>query len=153
MAGAGFGTNGTTTAFGIKENNYLGGGLSLDAQAEISSETIKGKFSLVNPNYKNSDKSIYSRIEATETDRLKNFGYKTNKSGFSFGTNFEYYDDLFLGIGFNSYLEKIETDSTASTRQQQQKGNYFDNFINLSFDYDKETKGFRQQKVLEIIIL
>ena len=44
MAGAGFGTNGTTTAFGIKENNYLGGGLSVDAQAEINSETIKTNF-------------------------------------------------------------------------------------------------------------
>ena len=31
MAGAGFGTSGTTTTFGVKENNYLGSGVSLDA--------------------------------------------------------------------------------------------------------------------------
>ena len=31
MAGAGFGTGGTTTTFGVKENNYLGRGVSLDA--------------------------------------------------------------------------------------------------------------------------
>ena len=46
MAGAGVGTSGTTTTFGIKENNYLGNGLSLNANLEISEETIKGKFSL-----------------------------------------------------------------------------------------------------------
>ena len=34
----------------------------------------------------------------------------------------------------NSYLEKIETDSTASALQQKQKGNYFDR---KSVDYNK----------------
>ncbi len=159
MAGAGFGTSGTTTAFGVKENNYLGSGIALDAEAEISSETLKGKFSLINPNYKNSDKSLYTRIEATETDRLKNFGYKTNRTGFGFGTSFEYYDNLNLGIGFNSYIEKIDTDSTASTRRQKQKGNYFDNFVNLTFDYDKRnqkfqtTNGFRNYYSLTLPVI
>ena len=83
------GTSGTTTTFGIKENNYLGNGLSLNANLEISEETIKGKFSLRNPNYNNSNKSIYTNIQSLETDRLSDFGYKTNKSGITIGTNFE----------------------------------------------------------------
>ena len=116
MAGAGVGTSGTTTTFGIKENNYLGNGLSLNANLEISEETIKGKFSLRNPNYNNSNKSIYTNIQSLETDRLSDFGYKTNKSGITIGTNFENYEDLFFGIGINSYYEVIETDSTASTQ-------------------------------------
>ena len=36
-AGAGIGTSGGTIAVGIKENNYLGKGLSLDANATLSS--------------------------------------------------------------------------------------------------------------------
>ncbi len=143
MAGAGFGTSGTSTTFGIKENNYLGNGLSVDAKLDISQESIKGKFSLRNPNYNNSDKSIYTNIQSSETDRLTDFGYKTNKTGFTLGTDFEYYDDLFLGIGFNSYYESIETDSTASSQQKKLKGNYFDNFLSLSFDFDKRNQKYQ----------
>ena len=143
MAGAGFGTSGTTTSFGIKENNYLGNGLSIDAKLDLSEESIKGKFSLSNPNYKNSDKSVYTNIQSSETDRLKDFGYKTNKTGFTLGTQFEYYDDFYFGVGVNSYYESIETDSTASAQQKKLKGNYFDNFINLNFDYDKRNQKFQ----------
>ena len=143
MAGAGFGTSGTTTSIGIKENNYLGNGLSIDAKLDLSEESIKGKFSLRNPNYKNSDKSVYTNIQSSETDRLKDFGYKTNKTGFTLGTQFEYYDDFYFGIGANSYYESIETDSTASVQQKKLKGNYFDNFINLNFDYDKRNQKFQ----------
>ena len=143
MAGAGVGTSGTTTTFGIKENNYLGNGLSLDTNLEISEETIKGKFSLRNPNYKNTDKAIQTNIQSFETDRLSDFGYKNTKTGISIGTDFEYYDDLILGLGFNSYYEDIETDSTASSQQQKLSGNYFDNFISLSLDYDKRNQKFQ----------
>jgi len=143
MAGAGFGTSGTTTSFGIKENNYLGNGLSIDAKLDLSEESIKGRFLLSNPNYKNSDKSVYTNIQSSETDRLKDFGYKTNKTGFTLGTQFEYYDDFYFGVGVNSYYESIETDSTASAQQKKLKGNYFDNFINLNFDYDKRNQKFQ----------
>ena len=143
MAGAGFGTSGTTTSFGIKENNYLGNGLSIDAKLDLSEESIKGRFLLSNPNYKNSDKSVYTNIQSSETDRLKDFGYKTNKTGFTLGTQFEYYDDFYFGAGINSYYESIETDSTASAQQKKLKGNYFDNFINLNFDYDKRNQKFQ----------
>tara|TARA_X000000950_G_scaffold261191_1_gene331201 strand:- start:1462 stop:3714 length:2253 start_codon:yes stop_codon:yes gene_type:complete len=159
MAGAGFGTSGTTTTFGIKENNYLGNGLSVDAKLDLSQESIKGKFSLRNPNYNNSDKSIFTNIQSSETDRLTDFGYKTNKTGFTFGTDFEYYDDLFLGLGFNSYYESIETDSSASAQQKKLKGNYFDNFLSLSLDLDKRnqkyqtTQGYRNYFSTDIPVL
>ncbi len=143
MAGAGFGTSGTTTTFGIKENNYLGNGLTVDAKLDLSEESIRGKFSLRNPNYKNSDKSIFTNIQSSEIDRLSDFGYKTSKTGFTLGTDFEYYDDLFLGVGINSYYENIKTDSSASSQQQKLKGNYFDNFVSLTFDFDKRNQKFQ----------
>ena len=142
-AGAGVGTSGTTTTFGIKENNYLGNGLSLNANLEISEETIKGRLSMRNPNFNNSDKSIHANLQSFETDRLSDFGYKTNKTGITVGTDFEYFDDLTLGLGVNSYYEDIETDSTASSQQQKLKGNYFDNSISLSLDYDKRNQKFQ----------
>ena len=146
FAGAGVGTNGGTVTFGVKENNYLGKGLSVDSVLTVNAETIKGRFSVVNPNYKNTDKGISFNLEADETDRLKDFGYKSNKTGLSLGTRFELYDDLFSSIDFSSFYEVIETDSTASSRQKAQKGNYFDTFLGINLDFDKRDKKFQTTK-------
>ena len=143
MAGAGFGTSGSTLTFGVKENNYLGKGLSVDANATISPQNFKGKLSISNPNYNNSDRLIYGNIQALEIDRMTDFGYKSNKTGFEIGSLFEYLDDFNLGLSTRTFYEKIETDSTASTRQQKQEGNYFDNFVKINFDYDKRNQKFR----------
>ena len=86
FAGAGTGTAGTNLSAGIKENNYLGLGIKLDTNATITEDTIKGKFSVNNPNYKNSDKSIKAVIESSVDDFMSSSGYKTNRTGFSFGT-------------------------------------------------------------------
>ena len=42
----------------------------LDTNANISTESVRGKFTVQNPNYKNSDKSVNLSIEASEFDRL-----------------------------------------------------------------------------------
>ena len=143
MAGAGGGTEGGTVFFGVKENNYLGKGLSVDANATLSAESFKGNFSVINPNFNNSDKLISINIQAIEVDQLKNFGYKTSKTGFEIGTGFEYLKDLNLGLSTSTFVEKIETDSTASQRQKLQTGNYLDTFIKLNLDLDKRNQKFR----------
>ena len=143
MAGAGFGTDGSTLSFALKENNYLGRGIKLVSELTVSEETIKGQFNVNNPNFRNSDKSINLNIQSLETDKLTDSGYKTNKTGFGFGTNFEYQDDVFIGLGQDSYYEKIETNSSASARQKSQAGNYWDTFINLDLNYDKRNQKFR----------
>ncbi len=142
-AGAGFGSNGASFMFGLKENNYLGKGLRVETNALIKEDSIKGVFSITNPNYNNTDKSVYFATEISEVDRLTENGYKTNKQGFTFGTNFEYLKDFNLGVGTSNYFEKIETNTTASTRQKKQQGNYYDSFLDLSFDYDKRNKKFQ----------
>ena len=142
-AGAGVGTAGTTVAFGVKENNYLGKGLNLNSSVVLSEESIKGQFGITNPNYKNSDKLVFLNILTNETDRLTNFGYKTNKAGFDTGVKFEYLDDLTLGLSTSSFFEKIETSSSASVKQKKQKGNYWDSFVSMTFDYDKRNQKFQ----------
>ena len=143
MAGAGLGTDGNTLSFAVKENNYLGRGIGLTSELTISDETIKGLFNVNNPNFRNSDKSINLNVQSLETDKLTDSGYKTNKTGFGFGTNFEYQDDVFIGLGQDSYYEKIETNSSASARQKSQAGNYWDTFLNLDLNYDKRNQKFR----------
>ena len=142
-AGAGVGTRGGTAMFGVTENNYLGRGVSLDAEVTVNKESIKGRFKVRNPNFRNSDKSVYGSLLSEETDRLKESGYKSGKTGFSYGTNFEFLDDVNIGLGNSFFYEDIETDSTASTQQKAQEGDYFDSFINLDFTYDKRNQRFQ----------
>ena len=142
-AGAGAGTGGTSLFFGVKENNYLGKGMALDTNATISESTFKGKLGVVIPNYKNSEKLIYGNLQAIEIDQLKKSGYKTNKNGLEYGTTFEVLDDLNLTVANSNFVEKIETNSSASARQKAQAGNYFDSFLKLNLGLDKRNQTFK----------
>ena len=83
MAGAGFGTSGGSLSFGVRENNYMGKGLSVDGNLILKEDSIKGRFSVINPNINNSDKSVSASVQSTEINKLTAFGYKTNKTGLS----------------------------------------------------------------------
>ena len=143
MAGAGFGTSGEVFEVGVKENNYLGKGIGLETNLSLGSDKLEGNFSVSNPNFNNTDKSIRFGIQANETDKLSTFGYKSKKIGSLIGTKFEYLEDFRLGLQLSSFIEDIETDSTASARQKKQEGNYFDTYTKLEFDYDKRNQKYK----------
>ena len=142
-AQAGVGTSGSSFGVGVKENNFLGKGIGLDSNFQIATDSFKGKFSVTNPNFNNSYKSLYISAEATETDNYETFGYKTNKTGTSIGTNFEYLNDLYIGLNTSNFYEVIKTNSTASAQQQAQEGNYWDSFIKFNLNYDKRNQKFQ----------
>lgn len=141
-AGAGVGTDGATIGFGVRENNYLGKGIALEASTNFSEDAIRGVFSVTNPNYKNTDKSVNFSVESTEVDKLTSVGFKSLKSGFTLGTSFEYFDDLFLGISSANYYEDIEVNSKASSTKRKMAGDYLDSFVNFNFLYDKRNQKF-----------
>ncbi len=159
MAGAGVGTSGTAIQFGVAENNYLGRGVKFNANLSLSEDSAEGNISITNPNFNNSDKLISFSLQSSETDKLETFGYKTNKTGFSVSTKFEYLKDLNFGLGTSSFYEDIETDSTASARQKKMDGSYWDTFVQLNLDYDKRnqkykaSKGFRSYYNLDLPII
>ncbi len=150
-AGAGVGTAGATVSFGVTENNFLGRGIEFGSNLTVNKESVKGLFSFVNPNFQGSDRSLSFVLESSVTDRLTNYGYKSNKTGFSIGTGFEYYDDIFLTAGLSSYIETLKTDAKATASVQKQKGSYFDTYFNYTLDYDERnqkyqtTEGFRSR--------
>ncbi|WP_435148236.1 outer membrane protein assembly factor BamA [Candidatus Pelagibacter bacterium nBUS_32] len=143
MAGAGFGTSGEVIEFGVKENNYLGKGVGVTADLSLATDKITGSLDIVNPNFLNTDKSVNLGIQASENDRLSTYGYKSKKIGSLIGTKFEYLEDFKIGLETSTYIEKIETDSTASARQKTQEGDYFDAYLNFNFDYDKRNQKFK----------
>ena len=57
-AGAGVGTNGGSFAFNIRENNWLGRGITVSANADVSAETVEGFIEFVDPNYNFTGKQL-----------------------------------------------------------------------------------------------
>ena len=140
---AGVGTSGNTIGFSVRENNFLGKGIGLNSNLTLSTDSLEGLFSVTNPNIFNSDKSITTTIESSELDKFSDYGYKTSKTGFLVSTSFEYLDDFRLGIGSSNYYQNIETDSTASDAQKKQRGDYWDSYLKLDFDYDKRNQKYQ----------
>ena len=45
--------------------------------------------------------------------------------------------------GISSYVEKLETDSTASASMKKQEGSYFDTYFNHTLNYDKRNQKYK----------
>ena len=143
FAGAGTGTSGATVSAGISENNYLGKGIRLSTNLTIAEEEIKGKFSVVNPNFNNTDRSLNATVESSTSDFLSTGGFKTSRTGFSMGTGFEQYQDLYVNFDVSTYYEKLETASTASSHKKRQEGDYFENLLNYKLTLNKLDQNFQ----------
>jgi outer membrane protein insertion porin family len=142
-AGAGIGTSGASTSFGVQENNFLGKGIKLNSNLSLSEETIRGLFSYTKPNYKNSDRDLMLSLQSQETDRLSNFGYKSSDTGFLIGTRFEHLEDFYVEPNFSVNYETLTTASTASTLLQKQEGDYLDVGLSYSLQLDKRDQLYQ----------
>ena len=86
MAGAGVGTEGTSFSFAIKENNYLGKGLGVDATVNLTEGSIRGGLDIFDPNYKYTGNLVYGGLTSSKTDRPDS-GYENTVTNFNLGTN------------------------------------------------------------------
>ena len=143
FAGAGTGTSGSSITAGIKEKNYLGKGIALDTNLTLTDDEVKGRFSVTNPNFRNSDRSLTTTIESTSTDFMTSSGYKTSRTGLGFGTGFEQYEDLFINFDISLYYEKLDTSSLASEIKKRQEGDYFENLFSYSITTNKLDQNFQ----------
>ena len=141
--GAGVGTSGGTIGGGVKENNFLGRGIKLNTNLQLSENTIKGQFVYEKPNFNYSDNSLFTSIRSTNSDNINDFGYKTSDIGLSLGTSFEQFENLYFRPEIDMSYEKLETTSAASASLKKQEGDYFDTYFNYSLDYDLRNSRFR----------
>ena len=72
--GAGFGSNGGTVGFSVNENNFLGKGVKLSSSLRVSADTVKGNFTVNNPNFNYSGRSLIANLESSSTDKLTDSG-------------------------------------------------------------------------------
>ena len=142
---AGFGTTGETIGAGIKESNFLGKGIKLNTNLELTADSIKGQFIYAKPNFNYSDNTLFTSIKSSTTDLLTNSGYKTSEIGFSLGTEFEQFQNVFLSPEIDFLIEDLETSDKASNVLKKQEGSYTDLYFNYSINQDLRDKRFRTE--------
>ncbi len=142
---AGFGTNGEIIGAGIKEKNFLGQGINLNTNVEITPESLKGIFIYAKPNFNNTDNTLFTSFKSSTTDLLTDSGYKTSELGFSLGTKFEQFQNIFLSPEMDFLVEDLETSSKASDVLKKQEGSYTDLYFNYSINQDLRDRKFRTE--------
>ena len=140
---AGVGTSGTTIGGGITEKNFLGKGINLNTNLEISQDKIKGQFIYSKPNFNYSDNTLFASVKSSSKDLLTDFGYETSEIGFSLGTKFEQYENLFFSPEIDLSIEDLETNAKASNNLKKQAGNYEDLYFNYGLNYDLRNSTYK----------
>ena len=147
--GAGAGTEGGTLGFSVSENNFLGKGIKLGTALRLTEDSIKGSFSVTNPNFNYTGKSLSTSFERTDIDKMTDNGYNVSKTGFSFGTGYEQFENVFFTPRISNYYEDLSTSSKASENLKKQSGDYLESKFFYSLDYDmrdqkyQPSEGFR----------
>jgi len=148
-AGAGVGTDGTAFMVSVSENNWLGRGINLKSSLDLTEETISGAIAVTNPNYNYSGNEVSASLDVSASDRTVNSGYKSSKTGFSLGTAFEQYQNIYLSPTISISNEEIEAESNASSQIRKMDGNYsnIDFLYGITVDkrnqYFQPTAGYR----------
>ena len=142
-AGAGYGSAGSTVAFGIKENNFKGEGIKLNFNVNISADAIKGGLAYTQPNFAYSDKSVTTSIESTSTDKEKDYGYKSSLNKIALGTRFEQFENFYFSPNLSISNEVLTTTQNASANYKKQEGSYFDALFNYNLTNDKRNSPYR----------
>ena len=142
---AGFGTDGETIGGGIKENNFLGKGIKLNTNLELTADSIKGRFIYTKPNFNYTDNTLFTSLNSSTSDFLTDSGYKTSEIGFSLGTKFEQFQNIYLSPEIDFLIEDLETSSKASNTLKKQEGSYTDLYFNYSINQDLRDKKYNTE--------
>ena len=141
--GAGVGTDGGSVGFAVTENNFLGKAIKLGTSLRITDDSITGSFSVVNPNFNYTDKSLSTTVESSNIDKMSENGYETTKTGFSFGTGFEQYENVYFSPTISNYYEDLTTSSKASDNLKKQSGTYVESKFSYVLDYDMRNQRYQ----------
>ena len=140
-AGAGIGTSGGAIAFGVKENNWLGTGKSVEFQLDLDEESIAGVIKLEDPNYDYLGNSFNYYLRSESNDK-PNQGYENSVVSAGIGTSFKQYKDLTASIGTGFTYDDLRTLDSASSSLKKQSGEFTELTANYGFSYDKRNRAF-----------
>ena len=92
-AGAGIGTDGGSFAFSIRENNWLGRGISLSAAAEFSQESLKGSLSFTDPDFNFTGTELTYYLQNIKNDKSES-GYENDVIGGGISFTYEKFKNI-----------------------------------------------------------
>ena len=144
--GAGYGTDGGVVGGSLTEKNFLGEGVNLKTDFQISSDGIKGSIKYSKPNFNYTDNTLSTTLKSTSQDKLSTSGYKINTIGASLGTIFEQYENFFFSPALDFTQENLTTNSTASSTLKKQEGSYSDFYFNYGLFHDTRDSSFNPKK-------
>jgi outer membrane protein insertion porin family len=134
-AGVGYGTNGAMVQASINERNFLGQGIGLNFTGTFSTQKVSGEFSVIDPNFKNSNKELGVSLIA-QNDDYTNSGYTNKSLGGRVATKYELYEDLYFRPNANIQSDKLETNSNASTLLRSRQGSTITTGVGYNFSAD-----------------
>ena len=140
---AGYGTSGAETGGSIQEKNFMGKGINLSANLQISEDSIKGELNYAKPNYAYTDNTLLFSLKSIDNDFLSIYGYETTERGFSIGTSYEQYENLYFSPEIDLNFEDLTTNSTASSNLKKQEGSYNDFYFNYGLSYDLRDSKYK----------
>jgi outer membrane protein insertion porin family len=140
-AGAGVGTEGTSFSFLLKENNYLGRGLSVDASLSVSEHAIRGGLSMKEPNFRNSGNLVWGGLTNVRTDRPDS-GYENTLTKFDLGTKFEHLTNLYVSPNMTLAFDDLKVTDSASASMKKQAGNFTEFTFGYGIEKDNRDKPF-----------
>ncbi len=140
-AGAGIGTDGGSFAFNVRENNWLGRGISLSAAAEFSQESLKGSLSFTDPDYNYTGTQLTYYLQNTQNDKSES-GYENDVIGGGISLKYEKFKDVYLAPGISLLYDDLKTDSSASSLLKKQAGTSTDLMFDYSLSTDKRDRRF-----------
>jgi outer membrane protein insertion porin family len=140
-AGVGYGTNGGLFEASINERNFLGQGINLNFTGRLSSDVIRGEFSFVDPNYKNSNKELAASL-FSEVDDYQNSGYENKRAGTRIATKYEIYEDIFFRPNLGVQFDKLEVTGNASSLLRSRQGDFITTSLGYNFLYDQRDSKF-----------
>jgi len=140
-AGIGYGSNGGLFEASINERNFLGQGINLNFTGRLSTETIRGDLSYVDPNYNNSNKELAASL-FSEIDDYTNSGYQNKKIGTRLGTKYEIYEDIFFRPNLGVQFDKLEVTGNSSSLLRSRQGDFITTSLGYNFLYDQRDSKF-----------
>ena len=124
----------------------MGSGVTLDTNFQISEDGVKGSVTYAKPNFNYTDNTLFTSIKSTTEDKLSSSGYKITTAGFSIGTKFEQYENLFFSPEIDFTQEDLTTNSSASSSFKKQEGSYSDFYFNYGLMYDTRDNVYNPNK-------
>ena len=139
--GIGYGSNGGMLEAAINEKNFLGQGINLNLTTRFATEKISGDFTVLNPNFNNSEKELFYSLYS-ETDDFKNSGYQNKRIGNKISTKYEIFEDIYFKPNALLQYDKLETSGTATTLLRSRSGNYKTSSLGYNFSFDARDSKF-----------